>query len=117
MRDQRIVIYEPVRRADPEGVKYWGLLWLAVIILLLMSWGLSWMWREARAVILHPFDAPFYTLIVLAIFVLAHGLLIWGAFRILRRLFGVGNAMIRVLAGLVSGLLSRARDRLSRRRM
>ncbi len=117
MRDQRIVIYEPVRKADPEGTKYWGLLWLAVIVLLLVSWGLSWMWREAEAVVRHPFDAPFYTLIVLAIFALAHGLLIWSAFRILRRVFSVGRAVILALADLVIGLLRRIRNRFSGTRM
>lgn len=117
MRDQKIVIYEPVRKADPEGAKYWGLLWLAVIVLLLVSWGLSWMWREAEAVISHPFDAPFYTLVVLAIFALAHGLLVWSAFRILRRLLSVGRVMILALADLVIGLLHRIRNRLSRTRM
>ncbi|UWU26039.1 hypothetical protein N2601_32445 (plasmid) [Rhizobium sp. CB3060] len=114
MRDQRIVTYEPVRKADPEGGKYWGLLWLAVIVLLLVSWGLSWMWREAEAVIHHPFDAPFYTFVVLAIFALAHGMLVWSAFRILRRLFSFGRAVILALADLVSGLLRGVRTRLSR---
>lgn len=113
MRDQRIVIYEPVRKADPQGVKYWGLLWLAVIVLLLVSWGLSWMWQEAGAVIHHPFDAPLYSLFVLAIVALAHGLLVWSAFRILHRLFMVGRAMILALADLVSGLLRKIRNRLS----
>lgn len=117
MRDQRIVIYEATRKADPEGAKYWGLLWLAVIILLLVSWGLSWMWREAEAVIRHPFGAPFYTLIILAIFVLAHGLLIWSAFRILRRLFSVGRAIVLAFADLVIGLLRRIRNRLPGKRM
>ncbi|ENN83828.1 hypothetical protein RHSP_41337 (plasmid) [Rhizobium freirei PRF 81] len=114
MRDQRIVIHEPARKPDPDGVKYWGLLWLAVIVLLLASWGLSWMWREAGAVIRHPFEAPFYTLMVLAIFALAHGILVWSAFRILRRLFSVGRAMILALADLVSGLLRGVRNRLFR---
>ena len=114
MRNQRIVIYEPVRKADPEGVKCWGLLWLAVIVLLLVSWGLSWMWREAEAVIHHPLEAPLYTLVVLAIFALAHGMLVWGAFRILRWLFGFGRAVILALADLVSGLTRRIRTRLSR---
>ncbi|MFK0333917.1 hypothetical protein ACIQUB_22640 [Rhizobium sp. NPDC090275] len=117
MRDQRIVIYEPVRKADPEGAKYWGLLWLAVIVLLLVSWGLSWMWREAGAVIHHPFEAPLYSLFVLAIFALAHGLLVWSAFRILRRLFIVGRAMILAFADLVVGLLRKIRNRLSGTRM
>lgn len=117
MRDRRVVIYEPVRKADPEGVKYWGLLWLAVIVLLLVSWGLGWTWREAEAVIRHPVDAPIYTLFVLAIFALAHGLLIWSTVRILRRVFSVGHAMILALADLVIGLRRRVRNRLSGTRM
>jgi hypothetical protein len=116
MRDERIVIYEPVQRADPWGVKYWILLWLAVIVLLLASWGLNWMRREAEAVIHHPLEAPFYTLVVLVIFALAHGMLVWSAYRILRRLFSFGHKVILALADLVSGLLRAIRTSLSRLR-
>ncbi len=116
MRDQRIVIYEPVRKADPEGLKYWGLLWLAVIALLLVSWGLNWTWREAEVVIRHPFEAPLYTLVVLAIFVLVNGLFVWGVWRILRRLFSVGRALVLILADLCRRLLRILRNRLARMR-
>lgn len=116
MRNRRIVIYEPVRKSDPEGVKYWGLLWLAVIVLLLVSWGVSWTWREAETVIRHPFEAPFYTLVVLTIFALAHGLFIWSAFRILRRLLSVCRAVIQALADLVTIQLRGVRNRLFRTR-
>jgi hypothetical protein len=116
MRHQRIIVYEAARRTDPEGAKYWGLLWLAVIALLLVSWGLSWIWREAEVVVRHPLDAPLYTTGVLGIFVAANGLLVWLALSILRRLFRIGCALILALVDLGNGLLRNARNCLSRMR-
>lgn len=101
MRDQRIVIYEPARKADPESTSFVGILWLAMIVLLLASWGLSWTWREAEAVIHHPFDAPLYSVLVLAIFAIVHAVLAWGVWRVLRGLFRIVCALAFAIADLL----------------
>lgn len=116
MYDRTIIIYAQAPKADPEGAKLWGLLWLAVITLLLASWGLNWTWREAEAVTADPFNAPVYTLTVLAVFLLTNGLLAWIAWRTFRRLLIFVRALFLGLVDLVDAIMFAVRQRMSRLR-
>ena len=114
MYDRTIIIYAQAPTADPKGAKLWGLLGLTLITLLLASWGLNWIWREAEAVTADPLNAPVYTLTVLAVFLLTNGLLAWSTWRTFRRLLIFVRALFLGLVDLVDAIMFAVRQRMSR---
>ncbi len=83
MRQSPIVIYEPVRKTDPEEIAFWNFVFTPFLFAIVAG-AMHWMWIEAAAVARHPFAAPLHTLTIGAIWLTVNGLMLWGLWRVLK---------------------------------